>query len=98
MAATFSEGKTGLDDISREIRNARALLDQARSNPTSVVQSLDALAASTQTLRDDIDAAALAAPNDRAIQNLKADKDKLVQEFTAKRAEAVALQTAVAGV
>lgn len=98
MAATFSEAKTGLDEISLEIRNARTLLNQARANPTNVKTALDGLATQYAALIADIDAAAAAAPGNTALQVLKAEKDLLVAEFTAKRAEAVALETAVAGV
>lgn len=98
MASTFSEGKTGLDEISLAIRNATALLNQARSNPSQVVGTLDGLASQYATLLADIDAAATAMPGNVALQVLKAEKDLLVAEWTAKRGEAANLVSAIDGV
>lgn len=98
MATTFSEAKTGLDDIARAIRNSRALINQARENPTAVKNSLDSLSSQSATLIADIEAAATASPNNVALQNLKAELDLLVAEFQTNRAEAAALETAVQGV
>lgn len=95
---TFSEGRVGLDEIAVAIRNSQQLLLQAKNNPTSVINTLDQIAAGSTQLIADIDAAAAAAPNNPALQNLKAEKDLLVAEFTTKRAKAVALETAVAGI
>lgn len=93
---TFSEARVGLDEIAVAIRNSQALLVQAKNNPTSVKNSLDQIAAGSSQLLSDIDAAAAAAPNNVALQNIKAEKDLLVAEFTTKRAKAVALESAVA--
>lgn len=98
MATTFSEGRVGLDEIAVAIRNSQALLQQAKNNPTSVKNSLDQLAAGHTQLLADIDAAAASNPDNPALQNLKAEKDLLVAEFTAKRTKAVALENAVAGI
>ncbi|MGC1273924.1 MAG: hypothetical protein WBC44_09470 [Planctomycetaceae bacterium] len=97
MATTYAERKTWLDEVSLAIRNAEALIQQAENNPTQVVQTLDALVSSSVAIRADITADATADANDLAAQTQKAEMDKLVADFTAKRNRAVALQTAVAG-
>jgi len=98
MATTFSEAKSGLDDISRQIGVNRTKLRQIKEFATGAAGDLNSMAAQYAQLITDIDAAAIAMPNNDALKVLKAEKDLLVAEFTQLLAKAEQFQTAVTGI
>lgn len=83
MASTFSQIKSGLDRISDRIAADRGKALAAKQSLNDVVADLNQLQTDNTQLIADIDAALTASPNDVALQNAKAEKDRLVSEFTA---------------
>lgn len=83
MASTFSQIKTGLDAISSRIVANRAKVHSVRANLVDVSADLTQMGTDYGTFVTDVDAALAASPNDVALQNAKAEKDRLVAEFLA---------------
>lgn len=83
MAQTFSQIKTGLDAISARIVTDRTKAAQYKAQLTDVATDLTALGTQYTQFVADVDAALAAAPTDAALINAKAEKDRLVAEFTA---------------
>jgi hypothetical protein len=95
MASTFSQIKTGLDTISARIAADRAKALTAKATLTDVVADLNQLGTDNTQLVSDIDAALTATPNDVALQNAKAEKDRLVAEFNALKTVATNAANAI---
>lgn len=98
MASTYSQIKTGLDNISSAISTARNRLTQAQQQTNTAVAELGSLQTQYASLIADINDLATAEPANAASQNAKAEKDKLVAEFQALNTLAASLKTAVDGV
>lgn len=88
--ATFSEMKSGLDDISGLIRDNRAVLAKAKSNGAQASEALAAIPTTFAAVIAAIDAIPANTTN-VAEQLLKADKAKLATEFMALKAKADAI-------
>lgn len=83
MASTFSQIKSGLDAISSRIVENRKRVLAARDALVDVSANLTQMGTDYGTFVGDVDAALAASPNDVALQNAKAEKDRLVSEFNA---------------
>jgi len=83
MASTYADIKWGLDDIAKTISRGRSFIDNSRSSLVRAQDLLGTLPGDTAELRNDIDDAAVANPNDDAYQMAKNEKDKLVADFQA---------------
>jgi hypothetical protein len=95
MASTFSQIKSGLDAISARIVADRSRAVQAKAILDDVKADLSAMGTDYATLVSDIDAALTATPNDVALQNAKAEKDRLLAEFTALKTIATNASAAI---
>jgi hypothetical protein len=94
MASTFSQIKSGLDVIGQKIRAERASLVTVKGQATAIEANLNQLGSDYTSLIQDINAAAVASPNDTAVKNAKAEADLLVSEFQALRTIATATKNA----
>lgn len=83
MAATFSQIKAGLDAIAARIVTNRNRAKSARDTLATAVADLAALGTEYGQFVQDVDAALAEAPADPALINAKAEKDRLVAEFSA---------------
>lgn len=88
--ATYSEMKTGLDEISGLIRTSRTVLTKAKANGTSASEALAAIPTVYAAVITAIDAIPANTTN-AAEMLLKAEKAKLATEFTALKAKADAI-------
>lgn len=88
---TFTEAKFALDAIAKRTTSNMSQVKQARDILSGVVTNL----ANMQTEYTQLVADINAAPSDAAWNALKAEKDKLVADFLAVKAEAEAKLAAV---
>jgi hypothetical protein len=88
--ASYSEMKTGLDDISGIIRDNRAVLVKAKSNGSLASTELASIPTDFAAVIAAIDAIPANTTN-TAEMLLKAEKAKLATEFTALKAKADAI-------
>jgi hypothetical protein len=88
--ATYSEMKTGLDEISGLIRENRAVLTKAKQNGTLASESLAAIPTVFAAVVASIDAIPANTTN-AAEMLLKAEKAKLATEFAALKSKADAI-------
>jgi len=88
--ATYSEMKSGIDDISGLIRDNRAVLLKAKSNGSLASEALASIPTAFAGVIASIDAIPANTTN-VAEQLLKADKAKLATEFMALKAKADAI-------
>lgn len=88
--ATYSEMKTGLDEISGLIRDNRAVLVKAKSNGSQASEALAAIPTNFAAVIASIDAIPANTTN-AAEMLLKAERTKLAAEFTALKAKADAI-------
>jgi hypothetical protein len=95
MAATFSQIKSGLDAISRRIVDNRTKVQQAKAMLASAQADLMQMGIDYGSLVTDIGAALTASPNDVAVQNAKAQADRLVAEFNALKTICTNAQNAI---
>lgn len=94
MAITASKAKSALDQISDRIRENVRRMQQAQSLIATADSDLAAMATEFGPTITAINAAAAAAPGDVFWSNVKAEKDKLVADFQAKRATSSAMKSA----
>lgn len=88
--ATYSEMKTGVDEISALIRDNRAVLSKAKQNGSTASASLAAIPTQYAAVIASIDAIPANTTN-AAEMLLKAERAKLATEFTALKAKADAI-------
>ena len=98
MATTYAQAKNALNEITTRIVQNRNRLTAAQTNAATAEADFAAMPAAYTTIIQDIDAAAAAAPLDAALQNLKAEKDKLVGEFGTLRPKATDMKNATAAI
>lgn len=94
MQTSYSTAKVALDEIAQRIQGDRRKLQQIKTTAHQVEADLDAMPSQYGTIISEINDAATNAPNDIAIQNLKAEADKLVAEFTSLKDSATAMRSA----
>ena len=95
--ATYAENTTALDEIRQRIGQNQSRLTQAETIVTQAEGDLEALVTQYATIIADIDAKAIADPDNAAWQHAKAEKDLLAAEFVALKATATAKKNALAG-
>jgi hypothetical protein len=98
MAATYSQMKTSLDEISSKIVTARNSVVNARAAVASASSILSGMATAYGTIVTDINQAAASNPTDNLYAIVKAEKDKLVAEFQALQTYCDAVLSAIDGV
>lgn len=98
MASTFSQIKSGLDDISSKNSKNRSMLSSSRASLLSAQANLAGMTAAYSGLVADINDAATANPTDEAYQLAKSEKDKLVSDFQSLKTYCDALIAAFDGV
>lgn len=81
MASTFSQIKSGLDEISDRNKRNREHLARARDFIVKAQTDLTTMQTEYSTLVADINQAAIDNPTDQAYQLAKSEKDKLVADF-----------------
>lgn len=81
MASTFSQIKSGLDEISDRNKRNREHLARARDFIVKAQTDLAAMPGEYTSLVQDINQAAIDNPTDQAFQLAKSEKDKLVANF-----------------
>ena len=98
MPSGYSERKVALDEIAVRIRANAKRLTQARQTVATAEADLTAMTTDYAGIVADINADALANPNDEAFQLQKVEKDKLVAEFQALMTKATNVKDAIDGV
>ena len=94
MATTFSTAKVALDEIASRIQSNRQKLQQAQALSASAESDLIAMQTQYASIVTDINNYVTDNPNDVALINLKAEKDKLVTEFNTLKAKATEMKNA----
>jgi len=92
----YSTIVTNISEISNRIIDLRKKLVQLREQITNGRQALDKLSTQYGDFIANIEQAANENPSDVALQNAKAEKDKLVQEFSHLKSQAELMETGVA--
>jgi len=93
--ATYTEVKQALDEIAeRTVRNQQRTT-QATDLLVQVQTDLQTMTTAYTTLISELNAEALANPDDMAWQTAKAEKDRLVADFQAFKTTVDALVTAI---
>lgn len=84
--ATFTELRAKLTEALNQLEGARSRAALAKTQITTANTAIGGLGAIYSPMAADINAAATAAPGDPAWQDLKAEKDRIVADFTAIKA------------
>jgi len=79
--ATFSQLKKSLNEMSEKTMNGLRASGRALDLLTSEYNNLDAMPSAYQTIVAEIDQLAIDNPGNALYENLKAEKDLLVQDF-----------------
>lgn len=95
--ATYTEIKTALDEIAERSTLNMNRRDQARNTLLQAQQDLLAMQSNYSAVITSLNAQAAANPDDAAWQAAKAEKDQMVSDFQALKAEIDALITAIGG-
>jgi hypothetical protein len=98
MDYTYSQIKTGLDEISGRIVSNRNQLASAKAQIATAEGALGGMAVQYTPLVQAVDQALAAEPENPALAAAKAEKDKLVAEFLALQAVATSMKTALAAI
>ncbi len=93
--ATFTEVKKVLDEIAERTTQNASRTTNAKALLTTAQADLASMPGAYSSILSEIDAGATANPTDQAWQNAKAEKDQMVSDFQALKAEVDALVTAV---
>lgn len=93
--ATYTEVKAGLDEIAQRTQQNAQRVAQARSQLAAAQGDLAAMPGAYGSLVTEINAGGTANPDNPAWQTAVAEKDELVSDFQALKAEVDALVTAV---
>lgn len=92
---TYTERKTAINRMAEDIMRA---VSKSASGNVNILQSfdiLDAMPTTHGTVISEIDADAAANPSDAAVQAQKTEKDKIVGDFQAAKADVQAKKTAL---
>ena len=95
MALTYTEIKTALDEIAQRSTQNSKRVAQAKATLTQAQSDLVAMQTVYSAVVTDLNAAAIANPDNAAWQAAKAEIDQLVADFNTIKAEVDALVTAV---
>lgn len=94
MAIEYYKAKAALDEIAARIQRNNTRMIAAGTQITTAVNDLGDMVADYSTIVTEIDAMAANNPDDGVWQATKAEKDKLVAEFTAEQTAAQAKKAA----
>lgn len=95
MATTYTQAKATLDEIAQRSEQNRKRLQQARNQVATAEADLAAMATAYGPFVTDLDAAVTANPGDAAWQAAGAEKDQMVSDFNALKAQATAVKNAI---
>ncbi len=95
MALTYTKSKAILDEIAARTTRNQDRLTNSKVGVDDAVVDLGKMVTDYSGFSADLDALATANPTDVAIQNAKAEKDRMIPDFQAVKTEAEALQTAM---
>ena len=97
MATTYALTKQALYEIAQRINQNQGRLDSAREQVATAEAQLAGMPSQYGTIIADLDAAAAANPDNKALGAAVAEKDLLVAEFQVLKATATAIKDAIDG-
>lgn len=97
MALTFTEAKNTLDEIAKRSNRNRERVASARTQLQTAATDLAAMPGAYSAFVAELNAAAAANPGSQAWQLALTEKNLMVADFQALKAEVDALVTAISG-